>query len=230
MAIPERPILDPGGLSSLQNSFPSSWACRLSVAQSAIAKMTKMAREDSPTPPSVHFLDGPQTRIDVADKTALDQDDQEPASYIRSSAWTRTGIIATVSLVIGTTTLAACIGFLYFLWYGTPANALWYRIVADNWASPTITLTAAVCRYPFYVVWKATPGQSASSTLRISGPNEITPPLFRSMRGHSARAFQPCKKISHMLSERRGFRGPGHLVSGADWIPGTASTPVSLSH
>jgi len=32
------------------------------------------------------------------------------------------------------------------------------------------------------------------------------------------------------LSERRGFRGPGHLVSGADWIPGTASTPVSLSH
>jgi len=32
------------------------------------------------------------------------------------------------------------------------------------------------------------------------------------------------------LSERRGFRGPGHLVSGADWIPGTASTPVSLSN
>jgi len=33
-----------------------------------------------------------------------------------------------------------------------------------------------------------------------------------------------------IVSERRGFRGPGHLVSGADWIPGTASTPVSLSH
>ena len=33
-----------------------------------------------------------------------------------------------------------------------------------------------------------------------------------------------------IVSERRGFRGPGHLVSGADWIPGTVSTPVSLSH
>jgi len=32
------------------------------------------------------------------------------------------------------------------------------------------------------------------------------------------------------LSERREFRSPGHLVSGANWIPGTASTPVSLSH
>jgi len=33
-----------------------------------------------------------------------------------------------------------------------------------------------------------------------------------------------------LLSERRGFKGPGHLVSGADWMPGTARTPVSLSH
>ena len=33
-----------------------------------------------------------------------------------------------------------------------------------------------------------------------------------------------------LMSERRGFRGPRYLVSGADWIPGTASTPVSLSH
>jgi len=39
--------------------------------------------------------------------------------------------------------------------------------------------------------------------------------------------FSPEMKL---MLERRGFRGPGHLVSGADWIPGTASTPVSLSH
>jgi len=38
------------------------------------------------------------------------------------------------------------------------------------------------------------------------------------------------KPLLVFVSERRGFRGPGHLVSGADWIPGTASTPVSLSH
>ena len=32
------------------------------------------------------------------------------------------------------------------------------------------------------------------------------------------------------VSERRRFRGPRHLVSGADWMPGTARAPVSLSH
>jgi len=32
------------------------------------------------------------------------------------------------------------------------------------------------------------------------------------------------------LSEGRGSRGPGHLVSSADWMPGTARAPVSLSH
>ena len=37
-----------------------------------------------------------------------------------------------------------------------------------------------------------------------------------------------CLTARH-LSERKGFRGPGHLVSSADWMPGTARTPVSLS-
>ena len=32
------------------------------------------------------------------------------------------------------------------------------------------------------------------------------------------------------LLERRRFRGPGHLVSSADWMPSTVRTPVSLSH
>ena len=31
------------------------------------------------------------------------------------------------------------------------------------------------------------------------------------------------------LSERGRIRGPGYLVSGADWMPGTARAPVSLS-
>jgi len=31
-------------------------------------------------------------------------------------------------------------------------------------------------------------------------------------------------------SDMRGFRGPGNLVSFADWMLGTAGTPVSLSH
>ena len=33
-----------------------------------------------------------------------------------------------------------------------------------------------------------------------------------------------------LLSEGKGFKGPGHLVSRADWIPGTARAPVNLSH
>jgi len=48
----------------------------------------------------------------------------------------------------------------------------------------------------------------------------------RAAEGGVECGYNPCQKVS----ERRGFRGPGHLVSGADWIPGTASTPVSLSH
>jgi hypothetical protein len=32
------------------------------------------------------------------------------------------------------------------------------------------------------------------------------------------------------MSERKGFKGPGHLVSGAKWIPGTARATVNLSH
>jgi len=38
------------------------------------------------------------------------------------------------------------------------------------------------------------------------------------------------RNLLELMSERRGFRGPGHLFSGADWIPSTASTPVSLSY
>jgi len=44
------------------------------------------------------------------------------------------------------------------------------------------------------------------------------------------RKFGVPRFVAGNMSERRGFRGPGYLVSGADWIPGTASTPVSLSH
>jgi hypothetical protein len=36
--------------------------------------------------------------------------------------------------------------------------------------------------------------------------------------------------LRRVLSERKGFRGPRDLVSGADWLPGTARTLVSLSH
>jgi len=32
------------------------------------------------------------------------------------------------------------------------------------------------------------------------------------------------------LSEIRGFMGPGHLVSGADWMPGTARAPMGFNH
>ena len=38
------------------------------------------------------------------------------------------------------------------------------------------------------------------------------------------------KFINWDMLERKGFRGPGHLVSFADWMPGTARAPVSLSH
>jgi len=32
------------------------------------------------------------------------------------------------------------------------------------------------------------------------------------------------------VSDIKRFRGPGHLVSFADWMPGTARALVSLSH
>jgi len=32
------------------------------------------------------------------------------------------------------------------------------------------------------------------------------------------------------LVRNKGVRGPGHLFSEADWMPGTASAPVSLGH
>ena len=38
------------------------------------------------------------------------------------------------------------------------------------------------------------------------------------------------KVPSFDLSERKGFCDPSHLVSSADWIPGTATAPVSVSH
>lgn len=63
-----------------------------------------------------------------------------------SSPWTRTGTIAISTLIISTSTVAACICFLYFLWYGTPDNLAWHRIVMSNWVPPTITLTSAVLR------------------------------------------------------------------------------------
>ena len=33
-----------------------------------------------------------------------------------------------------------------------------------------------------------------------------------------------------VLSDGKGFRGPGLIVSEADLLPGTARAPVSLSH
>jgi len=36
--------------------------------------------------------------------------------------------------------------------------------------------------------------------------------------------------IGAYVVRKKGFRGPGHLVSGVDWMPGTARAPVSLSH
>ncbi|RYP42198.1 hypothetical protein DL767_000362 [Monosporascus sp. MG133] len=71
---------------------------------------------------------------------------QQDLGAAKASPWARLHSTAKLSLLGNAAVIVACVGFLGFLWYGTPDNQIWSYIILSNWATRAITLTSILLR------------------------------------------------------------------------------------
>lgn len=66
-----------------------------------------------------------------------------------------------VAILGGVPVILGCVVFLYFLWLGDVRNWVWRRIVAAEWVSRSVTITALLLRW---VLRWATAAQAVAAT------------------------------------------------------------------